>query len=519
MTDRQIGTYSIEPIEQVRPSTYNPRKADGHRLNLVALSLQKLGWLIPSCATISGEILSGHQRHLMAERLGATRVPVLWTRDMDLEKRKAVNILFNRATNDMARADTSTSITGQLDAQMDRLEQIAQRLPDKDVTGDEWFPCVHRRQVVKMAPLLDRNAHNFNRYAAKVANLLLNEQVKIPLILRRDNSVVNGIGRLEAEAERRTEALEAVYITDEEAELAQLTLNLLSMDFSIHERYADTLRFNSFRRPRGLKKNMGVAFLFDCFGLNISCEAVNLVPEQPKTVQRWKQHYGTTVLDFGAGLLDDTNRLRNMGVDCVPFEPFYLKPGTHDIWPDGARRIVRDFLKRVADGTKFSSIFQNAIMNSVPFHEDRVKIVRLIAALSSRTTCVHAIAAESKDTRWKQVESGQDYASAAENFGFALDYEPRIILDAFQVRPKVQKYHTIREWYDLWATGFHWVNAVSKGGTLCTVKCRSPKSFTPEQLAEAIEFEFDLPYPDGSRLGLVDEAKGAFGERLNVQIP
>ncbi len=402
---------------------------------------------------------------------------------------------------------------------MDQLDEVAAKLPDKDTESPDWCPCVHRVETVPIGPILDQNAENFNRYAAKVANLLLNEKIKIPLILRRDNTVVNGIGRLEAEAERRTKEIEAIYVSDEEAELARLTLNLLSMDFSIQERYADTLRFNSFRRPRGLKKNMGVAFLFDCFGINVSCETVNLTPDNPGTVQQWKKHYGTTVLDFGAGLLDDTNRLKDMGVDCVPFEPFYLKPGTHDIWPDGARKILRNFLKRLADGTKFTSMFQNAIMNSVPFYEDRLKIVRLLATIATRTTSMYAIAAESKDTRWKQIETGVDYTSASETFGFALDYEPRIVLDAFQVRPKVQKYHEIREWYDLWSTGFNWVRANSKGGTLCTCKCRQPKSFTPEQIAEAIEFEFDLPYPDGTRLDLVDEAKAAFSERLSVKIP
>jgi len=40
----------------------------------------------------------------------------------------------------------------------------------------------------------------------------------------------------------------------------------------------------------------------------------------------------------------------------------------------------------------------------------------------------------------------------------------------------------------------------------------------PEQLRAALEFEFDLPYPDGSRLGLVAEAKAAFCKRLGVAL-
>jgi ParB-like chromosome segregation protein Spo0J len=67
----------LEPIDAVSPSTYNPRSADAARLDLVALSLRKLGWLLPIYATPEGEILSGHQRHLVAGRLGLKMVPAL----------------------------------------------------------------------------------------------------------------------------------------------------------------------------------------------------------------------------------------------------------------------------------------------------------------------------------------------------------------------------------------------------------------------------------------------------------
>lgn len=52
----------IEPISAVNPSTYNPRTADPKRLNLIELSLRKLGFIAPIYADANGEILSGHQR-------------------------------------------------------------------------------------------------------------------------------------------------------------------------------------------------------------------------------------------------------------------------------------------------------------------------------------------------------------------------------------------------------------------------------------------------------------------------
>ena len=74
----------LVPITDVKASEYNPRKNDEKRLALTEMSLRKLGFLLPIYADTSGEILSGHQRHLVATRMGFTRIPVqyvnnIWT--------------------------------------------------------------------------------------------------------------------------------------------------------------------------------------------------------------------------------------------------------------------------------------------------------------------------------------------------------------------------------------------------------------------------------------------------------
>lgn len=49
----------IEALSAVNPSTYNPRTADPKRLDLIELSLRKLGFIAPIYADANGEILSG----------------------------------------------------------------------------------------------------------------------------------------------------------------------------------------------------------------------------------------------------------------------------------------------------------------------------------------------------------------------------------------------------------------------------------------------------------------------------
>lgn len=93
----------LVPIDAVQASEYNPRRNDEKRLALTELSLRKLGFLLPIYADESGEILSGHQRHLVASRMGFRQIPVEYVSGKTLGERRAVNVLFNRATNDLLK--------------------------------------------------------------------------------------------------------------------------------------------------------------------------------------------------------------------------------------------------------------------------------------------------------------------------------------------------------------------------------------------------------------------------------
>ena len=41
----------------------------------------------------------------------------------------------------------------------------------------------------------------------------------------------------------------------------------------------------------------------------------------------------------------------------------------------------------------------------------------------------------------------------------------------------------------------------------------------PEALGAALDFDFELPYPDGTRMGLSERARKAFEHRLGISIP
>jgi hypothetical protein len=153
----RAGHPALEDIEAVKPSTYNPRSADPERLDLIELSLRKLGFLAPIFADANGEILSGHQRHLVATRMGAKALPVFRTRPMDLAQRKALNIVFNRATNDFDWNSTPQKVTREL-AALD-VHRLAEAIPDKAVEeGREWT-SIFLASVLNSVPFLSDREH------------------------------------------------------------------------------------------------------------------------------------------------------------------------------------------------------------------------------------------------------------------------------------------------------------------------------------------------------------------------
>ncbi|MEQ1788861.1 MAG: phage tail protein [Rickettsiales bacterium] len=353
-------------IDSLNPSTYNPRTADPRRLDLIELSLRKLGFLLPIYATPDGEIISGHQRHHVAKRLGVRQVPVEFTRAMDLEERKGVNVAFNRATNDLRPKDTPENITDAL-KRVDVLA-IAEIIPDKMPDTPEFYPCM-KAQTLPIAPLLKANKGRWITYAASISKTLYLKGVLMPIVTTKDLRVVNGIGRLQMQAESKRKEVAVVLVTEEEAKLADAMLNLLSMDFDIHNRYRDLLRYNSFRRLRRVREDLGRGFIFMVAGNSTSKD---FDVAEPKNRDKWIKEHGKSVLDFGAGHLHETEILRSIGVRVTPFEPYRVNE-VEEIDKAESLRVVDEFLADIGDRKiHYNSVFISSVLNSVPFAEDNL---------------------------------------------------------------------------------------------------------------------------------------------------
>ena len=514
----KIAPPKLYPVEAVQPSTYNPRQADPMRLDLIELSLRKLGFLLPLYADKNGELLSGHQRHHVSTRMGAQQIPIcFFNQEIALNERKAINIMFNRGTNDMDVQDTSQQLTQAL--QSSDIFKIAEQLPDLKPDTPEFYPCLHT-QMMDIKPLLQANRGQWVQYASNMASVMRGKGIIMPLVITPSYKVVNGIGRLQYWAENEAKQVEVIVVSELQAQFAHAMLNWLSMDFDIKARYGDYLRHNSFRRARVVVPNNHLGYGFT-FVVHPQQHPNTFKLDNLKQRKAWEKQHGTCVLDFGAGRLKEVKNLRRFGIEADAFEPYHMKPEDGDkINKPASLELNRQFLAAVASGKQWSSIFISAVLNSVPFYEDRVHVIRILAALCNEGCKVYGSANADTQAGWQHyLGRGVLNHTTGKAHGFALAYEEGVKLgDLTTGSPKAQKFHSLQEFYDLFALFFDEVRVDYYLGNVVTAIAWNPKPVIPAALAESLEFEMELPYPDESRMGLSGEAKAAFGQRLKMQL-
>lgn len=483
-------------LHRLRADQTNPRQRDEKRMELVQLSLKKLGFVLPIYVDKSDMILSGHQRTDAARELGLTKVPV---ETVTHSNKAALNLLFNRSTNDFAIDDYRNG-----DIDVDAIAALGHALPD--VT--DLYPCL-KAEAREVMPLAKVHAAQMIDYAGMVGKSLARKGVHMPIVLTEGGYVVNGIGRLQHAAERGWETINCVTIPNAATVFARAVLNTLSMDFDM-SRVEDDLRPNAFRRARQKRTYVGSGFIFPL--TRKAPKHFDLKAER----ERWFEVYGKSILDFGAGHGTEAAILRGIGAKVTTFEPYPCHRTRDELDVSRGRRSAREFLDAVAAGREFDSIVLSSVLNSVPFPADRAHIVTICAALASRETQLFAVARSRADATWQGITTGGVLSDNTRGMtGFPLESEDGAIIGDVPNVPKIQKYFGSREFYDLFRQRFETVS-IGRHMNAVTAWCADPLPIDIAALRAALLFEFDLPYPGGRRMGLADRALKVFSQRLGV---
>lgn len=522
------------PVEALEPAAYNPREADETRLQLLGTSLKKLGFILPLYATPEGHLLSGHQRLTMARELGYTHVPVVRL-DVPQKRYKNLNILFNRVTNDMKRNETSDDLWGELS--IERIQELLEAIPDKVPNTPESYRCM-RAAEMPISELVASNETQYESSAAGAAISMLREGIVMPVVRSASGRIVNGAFRIMAAGERQGrwgdigDTYPTVVISDEEAEIARRLLNFISMRFTLHKQYADQLRYGAFRRANYVIEGMVQCLRFWPDGKRYRTQTEQWAT-QKKQAQFWRkfrEEMGEDILDFGAGQRRSGDILVSKGVNYTAWEPYPVDWRSEVSDPDAnkmlpslalARTLTDEFLQLVAQNHHWSTIVISSVLNSVPFHFDRLCVLAIVHSLcnfdsqlvgSCRNMRVRGEGGLKVRDDNRVMNSGKMSAAL---MMFRLDYEPNVTIGDISVMPKVQKFYYQEEVPPLLTPFFEKTETYDCGSTI-QFRGQAPKRVNMSVLKTALKHEFNLPYPDGQTLDRVEQALAAFGERFKV---
>lgn len=487
-------------VSQLAHDALNPRERDPLRFELVKLSLRKFGFLLPLYARADGLVLSGHQRSDAAAALG-WQVPVRLV-GKTVRDVAGLNLTFNRSTNDFGLQDVRHDAVD-----VAQVAAILDGLPD----ASDRFPCLVT-EMHSVDDLARHNAEHFSRYALNAARQLSEHGVLMPIVIGDDGYVLNGIGRLMQASEAGRELIEVVTVPATLATAVRLVMNALSMDFKLNEGFKDVLRGNAFRRARQRRRTLGSGYLFP-LGLadKARCRDFSIAASR----EQLHATFGPRILDFGCGHGDEARMVRKIGIGVTTFEP-YRSFGKVPNRAAG-RYSASGLLRAVEAGTEFSSILLSSVLNSVPFDADRQHVVTICAALAGPHTTLYAAARSRGDPNWLESAAGVGLGkTAARSARFVLLDEPGMSLAELNANPKVQRYFQPSEFRALFQNSFEEVS-IGLHINNVTAVCRRPKAINPARLRAALEFEFDLPYPEG-RMGFASKALRAFSTRLGVTL-
>lgn len=501
---RAVGglTHAL-PIGQITPDTANPRKPDAARLGLLRLSLAKLGFIMPLFVdTNSGLLLSGHQRTRVSGEMGIASVPVM-SIAVKPEEIKGVNVLFNRATNDFTAFDTGSRMHGRLD--LDEVLAQAEALPDFE--GEDWFALNCKEEPLSA---IEIDADRYDKKAVNLAVTVMRMGIRIPAVISNSGQVVNGLFRLQGAKEDGQTTWPVIRIPDEHASVALNFLNYLSMDFHVDGDFEKLLRHSAYRRPQNNRGAVPKAMRFWANGNR------TLPDKDSYTIDYWQKFrevHGTNVLDFGSGLSKAAPYLQTRGINAIDFEPFRIDPesGVGVPSPDYSRSMARKFLDHIADPkNRLDSIFLCSVLNSVPFSRDRMCVLAICHALSARDTVTYGTCRDISDFNY-------EYGGIRTANYFTFDSEPGVRIGDVMRNPKIQKFHSQEEarvmFSHFWRQVEFW-----GGGNVFYFKLSAPMGINPTVIGQALELEFDLPYSDGSTMGLVAHAKACFSKRTGLKL-
>lgn len=502
----------VVSLDDIHPDPINPRERIADTAAALNLSLLKLGHVLPLVIDTDGAIVSGHQRHTSLRDLGASVAPAFRVgRPPDDLFRGARLMLFN-----LASADIADRVNHDPSSDRARLDDVMSRLaerPDVDLDDPDAWPCMN---IAERDPrdFLDANPDIVLGKDSKADGTLVLARspykVKLPILVDPSGKVV--VGRQRFAAAVTSDEATWPTITVEDDALIGDTLNAIAMGYAAAP-MVDVMRASVWLQAAWRRKRLGLGFTH-----YVAPSEPSHAFELDERRDEWVDKHGSYVADIGAGHMSESALLNEAGIRSVAFEPYAVPPGEARPDRDHTRKMARVFLDEIAKGKPFTSVFASAVLNQVPFEEDRYRVLSLVHALCGPRTHAYISCLGTHASAWQTFASGRNSPRPLATDLRVGGFEPRTQVTSLgQGRVMIQKWHTedelthlVSQFWKMWRVG--------RSADSLFVEAWDPVPMKRGNVRRAIEFEFDLPWGDGERLGLVDEALAAFSKRLRIEL-
>lgn len=453
-------------ITQLTGADYNPRRITDEQLEKLRESVTRLGVIKPIIAR-NGTIVAGHQRSKALLRLGITTAPVFL---LGAETTTCDEMTFNQLHNG---------------TDLDQGDEAAHFIVDESLSpgyhaiSSDVFRCNYQATGAPIRATIASLIEKFGNWGACVCN---------------SRGEVIHAAQYAIAASLACDVIHVYVVNDEDEMYARETLALQYGRFNYESIERETYVQTMAQPPRKIvagRPNLGRLYRY---------RVRPYLEENP----------GLRVLDFGAGRGDCARQMRDLGHNITELE-FFRRNGWNEIHPAAVHRMISKVESEIKKKGPFDVTVCQAVLNSVDSLEAEDAVLLSLSALTRMGGTLFITG--------RSLEEYHYFTNLRCGAG-SQRLPPMLDENNFEAKLHhgqwfFQKYHALGEIKELVASyGFKIREALTNDNQFSgywLVVGEKEAEMPRERVKKALQFEFNLKWPDGKSVGRDKTILEAFG--------
>ncbi|MFE3196781.1 ParB N-terminal domain-containing protein [Embleya sp. NPDC059237] len=446
------------PLADLTPADYNPRFLSDEAFERLQSSLKRHGVIKPVILNADGTLVAGHQRTKALHALGITHTAAVM---LGTKVRLADEISFNLLHN---RVETEASVVH----------------ADPGTMGEwTWIPWQSIRVVEKKNVAFCDAIADMCAAHGSWGSIVIDDQGRV--VLNAEYAVVAAANHFDVLAWTVPSGEAAQIFADLTGEYGVYDWTAIEDQAPVYNQHiVQPLRLRQFTSKAKAGKGK-LAYHSETWD---------------QMVLPWLKK-DTRVVDFGAGYGDYAKHLRADGYTIFDYEPYRCLTGKYAVdihWVVGAiRAIERD----IRQHGLYEVVVLDSVINATTSLDYQKWVLLTVNALCAADG-VLCLGTRSLDRELRDEQRARVTSQAGAS---RLSYLDSDNVDMRFHRGKWMKmrYHTPASLRDLLLGYFEEVEVRDFSSATLKATCRKPRPFSQGEYREALEQEFNMPYPNDFR--------------------